>query len=59
MLPNFGRLIFLSSIAAMTGGVISTAYASSKAAVVGMMPHDVKAKLDELTHAWRAVDADR
>ena len=36
---NFGRLIFLWSAAAMTGGVISTAYASSKAAVVGMMHH--------------------
>jgi NAD(P)-dependent dehydrogenase (short-subunit alcohol dehydrogenase family) len=36
---NFGRLIFLSSTAAMTGGVLSTAYASSKAAVVGMMHH--------------------
>jgi 3-oxoacyl-[acyl-carrier protein] reductase len=34
---RFGRLIFLSSIAAMTGGVISTAYAGSKAALVGMM----------------------
>jgi hypothetical protein len=32
---NFGCLIFLSSTAAMTGGVISTAHA--KAAVVGMM----------------------
>lgn len=36
---EFGRLIFLSSTAAMTGGVISTAYAGSKAAVVGMMHH--------------------
>lgn len=36
---NFGRLIFLSSTAARTGGVISTAYATSKAALVGMMHH--------------------
>jgi 3-oxoacyl-[acyl-carrier protein] reductase len=36
---NAGRLIFLSSTAAMTGGVISTAYAGSKAAVIGMMHH--------------------
>lgn len=36
---EFGRLIFLSSIAAMTGGVISTPYAASKAALIGMMHH--------------------
>jgi 3-oxoacyl-[acyl-carrier protein] reductase len=41
---SFGRLIFLSSIAAMTGGVISTAYAGSKAALVGMM-HQYAASL--------------
>ncbi len=32
---GFGRLIFLSSIAAFTGGMISTPYATSKAALVG------------------------
>ncbi|HUA78673.1 MAG TPA: SDR family oxidoreductase, partial [Acetobacteraceae bacterium] len=35
----FGRLIFLSSTAAQTGGVISAAYAGSKAALLGMMHH--------------------
>ena len=33
---RFGRLIFLSSLAAYNGGVVSTAYASSKAALLGM-----------------------
>ncbi|CAH1666292.1 SDR family NAD(P)-dependent oxidoreductase [Chelatococcus asaccharovorans] len=36
---EFGRLVFLSSIAAVNGGVISTPYAASKAALVGMMHH--------------------
>lgn len=36
---GFGRLIFLSSLAARTGGNISTAYAASKAALEGMMHH--------------------
>lgn len=36
---GFGRLIYLSSLAAITGGMISTAYASSKAALIGMMHH--------------------
>jgi 3-oxoacyl-[acyl-carrier protein] reductase len=36
---GWGRLIFLSSIAARTGGVISTPYAGSKAMVEGMMHH--------------------
>ena len=29
------------------------------AAEEGPLPKDLKAKLDEITHAWRAVDADR
>ncbi len=36
---QWGRLIFLSSTAAKTGGVISAPYAGSKAAVEGMMHH--------------------
>lgn len=36
---GFGRLIFLSSLAARTGGMISTPYAASKAALEGMMHH--------------------
>jgi 3-oxoacyl-[acyl-carrier protein] reductase len=36
---EFGRLIFLSSIAAAVGGLISTAYATSKAALIGMAHH--------------------
>ena len=36
---NFGRLIFVSSLAARTGGMISTPYAASKAALEGMMHH--------------------
>ena len=36
---HFGRLIFVSSLAAKTGGMISTPYASSKAALEGMMHH--------------------
>ncbi len=34
---GFGRLIFLSSVAAAVGGVVSSAYAASKAGVIGMM----------------------
>ena len=34
-----GRLIFLSSMAAVNGGVVSTPYAASKAALLGMMRH--------------------
>lgn len=34
---GFGRLVYLSSIAARVGGVISPAYAASKAAVEGLM----------------------
>jgi aryl-alcohol dehydrogenase (NADP+) len=29
------------------------------AAEAGALPDDLKAKLDELTHGWRAVDAER
>ena len=36
---QWGRLIFLSSTAARTGGVISAPYAASKAAAEGMMHH--------------------
>jgi 3-oxoacyl-[acyl-carrier protein] reductase len=36
---GFGRLVFLSSTAAKTGGVISAPYAGSKAAVEGMAHH--------------------
>ena len=36
---RFGRLIFLSSMAAVNGGIVSTPYAASKAAVLGMMRH--------------------
>jgi 3-oxoacyl-[acyl-carrier protein] reductase len=36
---RWGRLIFLSSVAARTGGVISAPYAGSKAALEGMMHH--------------------
>jgi 3-oxoacyl-[acyl-carrier protein] reductase len=36
---GFGRLIFLSSTAARTGGVMSAPYAGSKAAIEGMMHH--------------------
>jgi len=34
---RFGRLIFLSSVAAQSGGVIGPQYAASKAGLVGMM----------------------
>lgn len=34
---NFGRLIFLSSVAAQTGGVIGPQYAASKAGMLGLM----------------------
>jgi 3-oxoacyl-[acyl-carrier protein] reductase len=34
---NWGRLIFLSSIAAQTGGIIGPHYAASKAGMVGFM----------------------
>ncbi len=34
---NAGRIVFLSSIASRTGGVISAAYAASKAGVEGLM----------------------
>ena len=34
---RFGRIIFLSSMAAVNGGVVSTPYASSKAALLGIM----------------------
>ena len=32
---------------------------SLAAAEAGPLPVDLKSKLDDLTHAWRAVDADR
>jgi aryl-alcohol dehydrogenase (NADP+) len=32
---------------------------SVAAAEQGALPHDLKKKLDEITHGWRAVDADR
>lgn len=51
MEARWGRLIYLSSIAARTGGVISAAYAASKAGIEGLMhyyatqllPHGVTA----------------
>ena len=43
---NFGRLIFLSSLAAVNGGVVSTAYAASKAALLGMMHSYAAALID-------------
>ncbi len=43
---RFGRLIFLSSMAAVNGGIVSTPYASSKAALIGMM-HSYAAALIE------------
>jgi 3-oxoacyl-[acyl-carrier protein] reductase len=39
VLSDIGRLIFLSPLVAKTGGVISTPYAASKAALEGMMHH--------------------
>jgi aryl-alcohol dehydrogenase (NADP+) len=32
---------------------------SLAAAAAGPLPADLKAKLDDLTHGWRAVDAER
>jgi len=29
------------------------------AAEQGALPHDLKARLDDVTHGWRAVDAER
>lgn len=51
---RFGRLIFMSSIAAMTGGVISTPYAASKAALIGMM-HHYAASLSKLNITANAI----
>lgn len=34
---NFGRLVFMSSLAARTGGMLSAAYAASKAGLEGLM----------------------
>jgi 3-oxoacyl-[acyl-carrier protein] reductase len=41
---GFGRMLFLSSIAAYTGGVVGPAYATSKAALLGLM-HSLAATL--------------
>ncbi len=43
---RFGRLIFLSSMAAVNGGIVSTPYASSKAALLGMMRSYAAALID-------------
>jgi 3-oxoacyl-[acyl-carrier protein] reductase len=63
-----GRLIFMSSLAAATGGVISPAYAASKAALAGLMhyyatyllPHKITANAlapalieSDMVHAMR------
>ena len=51
---RFGRLIFLSSMAAVNGGGVSTSYASSKAAVIGMM-HSYAAALIEFKITANAI----
>ena len=51
---RFGRLIFLSSMAAVNGGVVSTPYASSKAALIGMM-HSYAAALIEFRITANAI----
>ena len=43
---KFGRLIFLSSNAARTGGSMSATYAASKAALEGMMRHYAQRLVD-------------
>ena len=36
---NFGRILFISSVAAITGGVVGAHYAASKAGLHGLMHH--------------------
>jgi 3-oxoacyl-[acyl-carrier protein] reductase len=36
---NFGRLLYVSSVAALNGGVVGPHYAASKAGLLGLMHH--------------------